>query len=808
MKQIVKLVHLKKSVGMKNTTNVFPILNLDKLSCKYRLFKIKGLLEESTDYEKNKNIIIKKLSSKLSHPVTVIEKEHIPYLVIRDEADVIAKLPKELPLVANPAAIFEHSEEVMFLDFNSKDSASKEICLRFLNFDLNAEISKKPSLWRPAAGKAFFKKIPKIDGNVSVYNGFNARVISLPKGFGVAIDVTKKFISSKPLPTEISREYFNNQVKGKTFLYKYEGYGYSWYEVRIDKLSDLTVSTHKYKSENQVLVSLIEDLRGKFKRPHTKELADLSDNGSVLFYSTNDNQERGVPSALCYEVYDSENNFKLHSQSLVNANERFAEIKEIKKSYFENLYFGGVKLSVSEMPFTAEVKSFLPPDLEFGQGKILSARRTANAVHCSVADFGKFRKKLLLSSEAGYYSCDEELQRQFFVLPKSIEDSMGGEFLRMLVNEVNSLYKNEKGYNPEILSYEDRNDKIDLGVSIIRLIKNQIGSDAFGVIMIPNIGRSKRSHDDLEAMLIRELKKDSCHVSIIHTSTVKKAFRYERDGNGNGRYVVQRDPYDRRNDWESKLKGYVHQVAINKVLLTNEKFPFVLSTPLNADLTIGIDVKNHIAGISLVNKYGNTRLVHHPSSGEKERLSAKRMRMIIKKQVSAELNFLKYPIQSIVIHRDGRIFNTEMQGINQAIEELVQEGRISPNICVNIVEISKSAINSVRLFEQNYNFVGNPAIGSYQILGNVGVLCNTGKEYIKNGTVNPLIINYIKGNLEFEEVLEDIYSLSNLTYSKIDFCSRFPLTTKITDRFLSEIASEYDEENLQYHLEELEQSNY
>lgn len=807
MNQIVHHAHLKNFVGMKNVINAYPILNLKNLSCKYRLFEIKGLVE-GKDYEKNKNIIVRKLSSKLSHPVMVIEKEGTPFLVIKDEAEVIAKLPKELPLVACPAAVFKHSEEVLFLDFNSKDPIIKDICLRFLNFDLNSEMTKKHTLWRPSAGKPFYNKKSNNDREVGIYPGFITRIVSLPQGFGITIDITKKFIAAKPLPTVITREYFNTHIKGKTFLYKYEEQNYSWYEVKIDKLSDLTVSTHKYLSNNKVLVSLIEDLRGKFKRPHTAELANLPDNGSVLLYTTSENQERGVPAGLCYEVFDSQSNFHLHSQSLIDAYERYNSAEKLRKYYFENISFGGVKLQISSEPYSEDMKYFTPPDLEFGQGKILSARNTEGAVHCSISDFGKYRKKLLLSESAGFYSSGEELQKQFIVIPKSIEDSMGGEFIRSLTEEVDFLYKCSNGYKPTILSYENRNDKLDLGASIIQLIRNQIGGNAFGVVMIPKIFKKKREHDELEAMIIGELKKDDCHVSIIHTDMVNKAYKYERDNSGNGRYVVQKDYQNKKNDWESRLKGYIHQVAINKVLLTNEKYPFILATPLKADLTIGIDVKNHIAGICLADKYGQTRLSYHLSKEEKERLSIRRMKTIIKKQISTELNYLQYPIKNIVIHRDGRVFNTEIKGINQAIAELVDEGKLQNDVSISIVEISKSTMNSMRLFEKNKDIISNPRIGSYIISDNTGILCNTGKEYIRNGTVNPLIVNFIECSMSYEKILEDIYYLSNLTYSKIDFCSRFPLTTKITDRFLSEIASEYNDEELQYILEELEENNY
>jgi hypothetical protein len=59
------------------------------------------------------------------------------------------------------------------------------------------------------------------------------------------------------------------------------------------------------------------------------------------------------------------------------------------------------------------------------------------------------------------------------------------------------------------------------------------------------------------------------------------------------RYVVRRDR-------AARLSGYLRNVALNKILLTNERWPFVLSSNLETDLTIGIDVKHNTVGFTLV----------------------------------------------------------------------------------------------------------------------------------------------------------------------------------------------------------------
>src|ERR1700749_21478 len=69
-----------------------------------------------------------------------------------------------------------------------------------------------------------------------------------------------------------------------------------------------------------------------------------------------------------------------------------------------------------------------------------------------------------------------------------------------------------------------------------------------------------------------------------------------------------------------KLSGYLRNVALNKVLLTNQRFPFVLATPLHACITIGIDVKHHTAGLVVVGRGGEKLRSFCRTSRQKEKL--------------------------------------------------------------------------------------------------------------------------------------------------------------------------------------------
>ena len=76
-----------------------------------------------------------------------------------------------------------------------------------------------------------------------------------------------------------------------------------------------------------------------------------------------------------------------------------------------------------------------------------------------------------------------------------------------------------------------------------------------------------------------------------------ESYELVTQGGGRPRYQV-------RSAQRGRMFGYLRNVALNKVLLTNERWPFVLATPLHADLVVGIDVKHNTAGFTVVGKNG------------------------------------------------------------------------------------------------------------------------------------------------------------------------------------------------------------
>ena len=132
--------------------------------------------------------------------------------------------------------------------------------------------------------------------------------------------------------------------------------------------------------------------------------------------------------------------------------------------------------------------------------------------------------------------------------------------------------------------------------------------------MIHEVGRGRGEHDQLAAMLMTKLREQELFVSIIHTKVPGESYRLNQHASNGPAYTAI--PQKR-----SRLTGYLRNVAINKVLLTNERWPFVLSTPLNADLTIALDVQNNTSCFTLLGKSWPSIRTEISHSRDKEKLA-------------------------------------------------------------------------------------------------------------------------------------------------------------------------------------------
>ena len=772
-------------------TNFFEILNLAELESQYRRYRIKGLTSSQVDYDRNVQIFVRDLSRRLKSPVTVTEDEGQLFLIVSVDSDD----PPSPFQISNTTAYFEPTPNITTLDYMNPTQDTEQICLRFLQFMVNGLFHHDRRYWQPSSGHPQFEREPILTREgIDVYRGYSLRVAySETSGFGVCVDVTHKYVSHNPLPSELTQSTFAD-FRGARCVYHY---GLAWYEIRPTICPDLTVSEQLLKLDNRQAISLFDFIMSNAPKPFPKDVALLSPDSPVVGYLTSNGETKHAAAALCYPMLGTADSRvrRIHRDTILLPQKRRSLIKAFVGDSLAGMDSANLKVRVSSDAVTVPKRVFLPPDVEFGHGVVLSVRGTPDSTSVSLENLGKERLRALRDPEVGPYS-RKPMDRQYFVVPRSVAESYGPAFISDLNAEVNALYDQEVPYSPTIIEYDDRVEKtfVAQASAILGAVEAAGLEPGYGIVMIHEVGRGRGEHDQLAAMLMTKLREQELFVSIIHTRVPGESYRLNQQSNNEPAYASI--PQKR-----SRLNGYLRNVAINKVLLTNERWPFVLATPLNSDLTIALDVQNNTACFTLLGKSGPSIRTEISYYRDKEKLAQAHVRKVLLDILRQETSLGIDEVENIMLLRDGQWFKSEINGVKDAIATLHNEG-LMKGTSVSFVEIPKTSAVSFRLFEVEAGHGGgdrveNPGLGQYHILNSKsGYICSTGREYLHQGTAQPLNVRYVEGTMPFDRVLEDIYAQTCLALTRPEGCSRLPFSLRLTDIRLAEHAGSYDQDAL------------
>jgi hypothetical protein len=785
-------------------TNIYTIENLDDLKCGYRSYTIKGIPTDIDDYYSVVQMMSRRLSE-ITHSPCILQKKNGTLVISQPEGH--EALPSEFPVVGAQALI-EPISGIHELRFGSLAPDEVELALRFLQFSAVGLLKNHPLFWIPKSGATIFNKMPnqffsQQTNTVNMYRGFTFRFMSLPKSkIGLCVDVGRKYVDSRPLPAIITKDDFR-KYKGRNCVYEY---GDTWYQVKIEGLLDLNVSQVKLP-DGSTLYEHVQNLQHSHKSPL---IAALPKDCSVLTYHTSRGEVRRIPSALCRLAYKTQSPVvsRYHSYTILEPEQRKKEIQYVVDRYLRGLIFEGTTLVLANSPIEFEANPFTTPDLLFGNGKILHLKNGNKADVVSLMDLGPSKKRLLFSADAGFWS-KGPLHQQYLVLPQSFYDSIGDSFVKNLKEQFKAIYSPtaEFEYDASIITYDDsvgRSVPV-LGREILRAVTRNIFYSGFGLVVIPRLPQTTENvEDELANLLMRELRNRDVYVSIMHTDHAFQAYTCVSSNDGLRKWELTKD-----RKQIGHYRSYLQNVVINKILLLNSRWPFVLANPLHADLTIGIDVKNNTAGFTFIMKDGRTIWSTSSDSQYRERLSKAQCSAVICKQLEKRLS-TKSPLQNIVVHKDGRTYPGEEEGLREGFNRLVAQGLVLPGFDLNLVEVQKTTRTPVRFFElisvpgSQTDIITNPQIGAHLTLFDNAYLATTGLPYSFLGTSKPIHVIKVSGNMSFEWILEDLFCLSNLTWTRIEDCSRVPLSIKMTDIRLREVAGDYNRDALQFDVQEEE----
>ena len=775
-------------------TNCFRINGLDALNTTYRVYQIAGLRRDSSYYYSNVQQLVRRLSFQMRAPVTTYDRAGETFLAIPTG---FKEPPAHVRLVG-AAAVLKDTRETIDLDFTAAHPDLDPVRLRFLQFIFQGALFRDSRLWQPGAGKPFFFRKPeKQFGAIDLYEGFSIRVVPHPEdGFGIVVDLRRKLVSRSSLPVSPPPQWINKH-KGRSCLYKM---GHMWFEVTLDGLADLSIGTPSIPLGEEV-VSLIDYLHRKSRKPLPSTIANLPSEGAAIYYRTNGPDQRSAPAALCYLVEDthSSEGARYQHETVIKPHDRYRQIKRLVQMFLSRVPVKDNTLSVSNRGGCTRTKSFLPPNLRFGNNVTLSLKEKERNAY-TIRNYGQSRLTLLKDEKAGFFE-QSSLDRQYLVLPRSVENRYGSQFLKDLKKQVDDLYPNGGGYDPEIIVYDDLNIKCDFieqSRAIREAVENTAVRPGYALVMVHRYDRRPRSADQLVAWTVKEFPHlFDLNAAVIHTEVSKKAYTVVTH-KGEARYVV-------KSAERKRLSGYLRNVALNKILLTNGKWPFILDTNLYADVVIGIDVKNNTAAFTLIADGGKIVRFSTSPSRQKEQLLKNQVTQFVSDLVRKEGSYLKQPPKQIVIHRDGRTWPVEIEGLKEACRQLAEKGHLDKGWQLTVVEVAKSAPAPLRLFDVKWSkteqrlSVRNPMVGNWvKTAPNEGYVCTTGHPFRIPGTSNPLHIRRADGDMSIEHCLSDIFSLSCLTWTRPEGAMRLPISIKLCDRSLFDEAAEYDQDAVEF----------
>lgn len=769
-------------------TNVFLIKNAKALRSNYRFCRVLGLHRDHPEYFRNKDAL-RGLARKIHRPVAVTEQHGELSLAV--PADVTI-LPADFSLIG-AVAQFEMRDKVFELNFSSPTNEERPIITEFLRSALDIRLRNDRRLWRPRPGSPFFERqSQKIDDDVDRFYGFKLRPVFVRgEGLGITVDASVCHVAARPLPELINREDFDHQFKYTHCIYHY--LGDQWYEIRLRHLADQDCEHYAFTA-NSKMHKLLDYLHQESPKPLPPEIAALSGAESVAVFSNAQNQDRAAPTNLLYPVLDSEELRGAHAATLIEPKERMQRSRRSVARYLDRLEIDGVQLLLADQGARMRTRNFSVPDLRFGQNKTLSVRRSSGSHSCQLQEWGQRRLHMLESEEAGIYSNDP-LARQYAILPRSVMDTYGEQFLKDLDRQVRRLYAGRHSYRPDIIVYDDTGNRrlARQAEYILEAIRQKNPEPAHALVMVHDVpDRKARKEDPLAAYLTRQLRDEfELYAAVIHAESTRPCYRAKKDDNATWRYRAD----ERRR---GKLRGYLRNVALNHIFLNNEHWPFVLADSTHTEMIVGIDVKNGLCGLLAISGHGTQVRFETQSIRQTEQLMPEEATRSLVEIVRSEFASQQRAIQSIAIHRDGRVFESERRGILRAVALLKSEGCLASTASVSVVEIGKHNMVPMRLYAElshgnDQARIVNPVIGTWlQTDNNEGYLATTGWPFPFHGTANPLHLHRIIGDGEMDRIAEDVFFLSCLAWTQPGTCSRQPITLRMNDRLLRRDAGEFD----------------
>lgn len=149
-------------------------------------------------------------------------------------------------------------------------------------------------------------------------------------------------------------------------------------------------------------------------------------------------------------------------------------------------------------------------------------------------------------------------------------------------------------------------------------------------------------------------------------------------------------------------------------------------------------------------------------------------------------------IRSLLVLRDGRIAGRENEGIGEAVKRLREDGLLADDARVDIVEIRKDSLKSLRLWEigplgEAINALEGTVV---RLTDAMVMLTTTGRATLHQGTAEPILLMGEGGAEVLLRAADEVFCGAQLNWASPRMAQRLPLPLKRTDTELKARAAQ------------------
>ena len=759
----------------KLTPSIFPIEGLSEVLFKFRILKVR----ENIPQDNKLPIRLQKWADELwkKHlkiPVFPTQRFNYPAFIVPDDQILKNKKSIEIRDVPDKTYHIDLLKDVLEINVEKTSVNERALICKMLERPFTEKLwSMRNIFWKDQWNLFYFQKPINLEVNkdsVNAYRGYKFAVVYMEDlGFFLAIDVRTRYVGRKSI-SDYSLEHkdlvdhLNLESVFKERPRFLRDNGFMKYPCKYSGFTDQSVSEY-YINDNETVYNYYSNNYPQIK---------LDPNDDVVFAQYNEsNDSLPIPSSRMFPIFnnDYEGVRKCSIKAQLSPNKRYSSIKKFLK-YLTNIEYSGKEIKISKNIFTTNRTVFIPPNLEFGASKKLKIfeikKLSINDEKFDKAVLNWRNKKIEFLYENGPFH-NEPLPGIVFIYPESLERSIREKFLAKLESEIEKL--------------------TDKKLIILKQIPYKISDEEkMGSSLIKSISEFKNSER-------------SIYLPVLWKKHYKNVY---------GNLKIELNPKLSQCAWEKTIrnisenesnfsKSQLRNLALGILIECGTK-PWVIAEDLHHDLHIGIDLLyGHINYNFLYGKGGRFIKTETGSSISRGRYHEAIKKTPLSNQIISNIKSIKnegHEIKNLIIHRDGRWWKSESEGLEYAIAHLKDEDIIPKETKYAIVEIRKSHL-PIRIFSSRFKerkiSLRNPLIGTYLKLDSNNILLTTTgtkawDDFNRGRSANTLLLKVVEkeGNLNIEEIAEDAYNLTHLNWNSPDIDISLPVTITWADQALRE----------------------